>query len=223
MKRVFPTQLKVVASEEELNVADESKMGYYDEKGKYSMQIGTRKNRIYFNSPGNWYRHYTFTIVTLPSKLSFAASDLAPVASGGCGAADDELEEGEVPSSGPLGPLIETVTQKLWRIIGAIVKTECGRKVVHQEGDHFVTVSHLNKNQVKQMYYIAKHVLARLGVHFTIQSSWSAPPFYRMDVVDVREKPKRRRKKKAEFQLVGKTLGNKNCIGGHFNPLLNVK
>lgn len=171
MKRVFPTQLKVVSNVTDLNEQEEGNLGYYEQTGKYSMQIGTRKNRIYFNSPNNWYKSYQFTILTLPSTNL-----------------DNDTEEGECTKS------VWTTTSVLWKIIAAIVKTECGRKVLHQDGDRYVTVPCMTRDQIDQMYHITKHVLKRLKVSYTKQSSWRAPPFSRTDIVIVKEKTRRRRK-----------------------------
>lgn len=91
-----------------------------------------------------------------------------------------------------------TDTQRLWKIIACVVKTECGRKVIHKNGDTVIRVHGINKTQAKQIYYLFKHVLHTKGISYTLASSWRAAPKKRFDAPEIREKPPRRRRKRGQ-------------------------
>lgn len=151
MRRVFPTQLKVVHDVEDLNLQEEGNKGYFDASSSLGIEIGVRNKKIYVASPGNWYRHFIF--------------------------------------------VVQGSEENLWRVVANVVKTQCGRKVLYHEGDHFVTVPHMNHAQIKQMYYLIKHTLTNEGLQYKVSSSFFNPPYTKMIEPDIRVKPKRRRRK----------------------------
>ena len=165
MKRVYPTMLKVL----DAPALDENKKGYYTFDGPYTVQLGVRKNRIHIASPGNWYRTYAYVIdlESIPPRVT----------------EDGDIIEEETPSA------------PLWRLISQLVKTGCGRSVKCQEGQRYVTVTHLSKKQAKEMYHLMKHILAQCGIQYTMSSSWISAPFTKAEIPDVREKARRVRRR----------------------------
>jgi len=166
MKRIFPTQLKVVSDRSSLIDAEEAKKGYYDSNSKNSIRIGVQGNQfLYLSSPGNWYRSYIFELLKIPSEP------------------DDEAD------------VDENTSYDGWRLVAQLVKTECGRKVIHHPGENFVTLAGINKDMAKQFYYLTKHTLTKLGVEFKVTHSLMSSPMHLATPPDIREKPKRKRKK----------------------------
>lgn len=193
MMRVFPTQLKVVNNQRDLKPDEEGVKGYYNAKSKGCLQIGVSNNKIYLNSPHNWYRSYTLvlnpTTLPTPASISVFNQGVAPDAAAAASKSDDE-EEGEVVVAEP-GSTVGSV----WRIVASVLKTHCGRKVVYVPGEHYVTVPFVGKSEVKRIYYQFQHVLSSLKVEYSLSNSWFSPSFSSALVPDVRTKPKRRRKK----------------------------
>lgn len=187
MKRVFPTQLRVVDDRGQLNTEEESKKGYYDVTTKNSIRIGVNGlQAIYLSSPGNWYRSCIFTIINLPKVSGLYVADAQDIAENG-GLVHD-VDEISVcaeprPSDDPYD---------LWRIVASVVKTECGRKVTFQQGKKYVTVEGINKDMAKQFYYLLKHSLSKIGAEFKVSYSLLSP-FSADTAPDVREKPRRKR------------------------------
>jgi hypothetical protein len=178
MKRVFPTQLRVVDERTQLNAGEESKKGYYDAESKNAVLVGVREtNVIYISSPGNWYRHYIFKILKIPTTLFKNPEDA------------DDAEDDEKTD------LVENDKYDIWRILAQLIKTECGRKVIHKPGQNYLTICGMNKDMAKQFYYLTKHMLVKIGVQFKLTYSLFSP-FGDATAPDVRVKPKRKRQKK---------------------------
>ena len=56
----------------------------------------------------------------------------------------------------------------VWGLIEEVIKLDCGRRVlVDGEAPNYITVSKLNTEQAKQIYYLFKHRLTRLHLNFT--------------------------------------------------------
>jgi len=171
MKRIFPTQLKVVSTRDQLVESEEVKKGYYDATSKNSIRIGVQGNQyLYLSSPGNWYRSYIFKLLKIPA------------------ATDDEPD------------VDDNVEYDGWRLVAQLVKTECGRKVIHRPGDTYVTLAGINKDLAKQFYYLTKHTLTKLGVEFTVSHTLVFSAMGSATPPDVREKPKRKRTKAVKTQ-----------------------
>lgn len=185
--RVFPTQLKVVSHPRELKAEEENAKGYYDAKAAGCLQVGVSTNKIYLNSPHNWYRSYTLVVdpTTLPTPAAVSVFNGALAKDGD----SDNDEEGEVLVQKDTG------NGSLWRIVASVLKTHCGRRVVHVPGERFVSVPFVGKAQAKRIYYQFQHVLSSLSVEYTVSHSWFSPSFASATAPDVRTKPRRRRKK----------------------------
>lgn len=195
MKRLYPTQLRVVSKATDLIESEESKKGYFDPSAKGCLQIGVDCDRrcLYISSPGNWYKSYTFRLKRSTKTLTVAASAEEKDGNGGddCDTAVNYGEE----------HVIRGDDCDLWRIAALLIRDQMGRKAIHNSDCRFLTVSNISSTMAKQFYYLTKHVLTRLGVDYTISSSLFSPPFYSASMPDVREKPKRRRGKgKREVQ-----------------------
>lgn len=193
MKRVFPTQLKVVPDASDLIPAEEIRKGYYSERGRHAVHIAVRadKGQIIMSSPGVWYRSYHFSI-DVPALIKYQAHQ--------AGEDDDDEEDGEVGRA----------VYALWKLVAIVVKTECGRKAMYSEGARYITISHLTRNHTKQIYYLMKHVLTRMDIRFSVSGSWLAPSFHSADAPDVRERVRRRRKRKHEEPVVVDSLSAYN-------------
>jgi len=195
MKRVFPTQLRVVDDASQLNSEEESKKGYYDPSSKNSIRIGVRgRSAIYLFSPGNWYRHYVFTILNIPELPKIHAECAA--------GATESFENMDIDDDESKVPIENNVSKNddydLWRIVSQLIKTECGRKVIHRPGQNYLKLAGINKDMAKQFYYLMKHTLAKMGVDFKLTYALFSP-FGSATVPDVREKPKRKRQKKVNL------------------------
>lgn len=207
MKRVFPTQLRVVDNRAELNPVDEAKKGYYDVNSKNTIRVGVRgRSAIYLSSPGNWYRYYVFTILNIPelSKIHFADEG------------EDVVEEDNREKNVQHPVVVKSDDYDVWRIVSQLIKTECGRKVIHHPGQKYVTLAGINKDMAKQFYYLTKHTLTKMGVEFRLTYALFSP-FGSATPPDVREKPKRKRQKKGgppqqqPWVTVGKLENHMNC------------
>lgn len=205
MRRIFPTQLKIVERASDLVPGEEVRKGYYKQDGKHVVQIAvsSRTNQLYLTAPGVWYRSYVFTI-DMPSLLKRQQQQQQQSPNEYDDDDDDDdadsIEEGQVVES--------RTTQALWKLVATVVKTECGRKAVYHDGDAFLTVTNLTRDHTKQIYYLMKHVLTRMDVSFRVSSSWSTPSFTSTEVPDVRVKTRRRRKRKAPGPIGMETLPN---------------
>lgn len=181
MKRVFPTQLRVVQEQSQLVTDEEIQKGYYDPSSKNSVRVGVNgTHAIYLSSPGNWYRNYVFTILKIPEEITHQTN---------------EREEVERKGSDDYD---------VWRIVSQLIKTECGRKVIHRPGQKYVTLAGMNKDMAKQFYYLTKHTLTKMGVEFKLSYSIFSP-FGSATPPDVRVKPKRKRHHTKKVQDVTPT------------------
>lgn len=196
IKRIFPTQLKVVDTIDLLVPEEEGRRGYYSQNGKLVVDIAVKgPNQIFITCP-SWYKSYTFTIdVDVLQAQQQKQLQQMPQSSSSSYAAVEEEE------TRPLSR-----TNALWKLIATVVKSECGRRALYKDGERFIRVTHLLKNHAKQLYYLMKHVLMRMAVPFKLDSTWYTPSFAETEIPDIRERQKRRRKRKTtDIELLAST------------------
>lgn len=186
MRRLFPTQLRIVSRATELDAEEESKKLYYDARSRNYIQIGVNCDTdcLYISSPGNWYKSYCF-------KLDLVKAAVVPAEQKDV--VDEEEEEEKRHNNG--GDQLCGDAHDLWRIVAQIIKCEMGRKAIYTLGSRYLVIPHINSTMSTQVYYLVKHVLTRLGIKFTRSSSLFSH-FSTATVPDVREKVRRRRNRK---------------------------
>lgn len=218
MRRLYPTQLRVVSRASELDHEEESKKLYFDPLSKNSLQIGVNidTNCIYISSPGNWYKSYAFKVELSTHTVEVKDTAVKPTV---------DLKSTNAALTKDVAELIDAVEEEereerrgnngnddlcgdefdLWRIVSQIIKTEMGRKVVHSPDRRYLVVTNINYDMAKGFYYLLKHVLNRLGIKYTRSSSLFSPPFTTATMPNVREKIRRRRNRKRNIseQLQG--------------------
>lgn len=185
--RLYPTELKVVKSVEHLAVDVESVKGYYDAKTSNTLQIGVRgSSRIYLNSPGNWYRAYTFKITGLPKNSSSNNSSSGPSSPKNV---DNNMEQ-------LIKLKLSDEPDELWKLVAEVIEGRLGRTVLHNDNDTFITLTNINSSMAKDVYYLFKNALKTKGYEFSVTYHLLSNPMSKGNVPDVRAKQKKRRPQK---------------------------
>lgn len=180
--RLYPTLLTVVKSSEHLIEKEENVKGYFDAKSKNVLQIGVRgSSRIYLNSPGNWYRAYTFKITGISANQSSNGETNRPK--------EANMEQ-------LIKIKVSDEPDELWILVAEVLRDRLGRTPLHMDNDHFLTITNINSSMAKDAYYAFKNILKTKGYEFTVNYHLLSNPMSKGMLPDIRPYRKAKQHKK---------------------------